>query len=208
MQRNVCCIFFLFLNRREFPALIECGTVGVSAECELKIAKRAKKKTDLFNSASKDTNINYRGICPRLTATTTIPNEHATLWKYSSFQPIQQAPSSLHLSFRLMVKTLPKLLLHVSHGSINFRHRSFVACHSKGNQVPLLDKRKLQRGRASRIICLMWMFHYSLRINHILLSSAKRQAAKSFTCRLVTHGNLSFLSCDPDGIFFRAKIFW
>lgn len=135
-----------------------------------------------FQLRLKDTWTLITSICPRLTAATAILNEHATLWKIFIILTDTERSVSSSLASRLMAK------VDFQHVSINF---PTVLVFSRQSSASVGNDER-------RIICLMWIFHYPQNKSYFIVER-ERQKGKTFTCRLVTHGNLSFLSCDPDG---------
>lgn len=84
--------------------------------------------------------------------------------------------------------------------SINYSHRYARFSSYTGNQASFFFRKRRTTKVGSFASC---EFSITPEINHILLLSAKgkkrerERKKKCFTCRLVTHGNLSFLSLNP-----------
>lgn len=157
--------------------------VGLS-RCRQVLAKNrcgGKKKTWPCQLEAKDAWTLITSICPGLTATTAIPNEHTPHIAEIFIMARTRYPKMLKANF--------SMCLHKSRTTIRgeaIRLRIFIPSEDdeRRNHSPHVNS-PLPPG-----------------INHILLLSAKgavRRGRWEKNFNLVTHGNLSFLSYDPDG---------
>lgn len=162
-----------------------------------------------FQFRLKDGGTLITSICPRLTPATTIPNEHATLWKYSSYSP-GTATASFSFSpppacwWKRISNKFSSCVSSEKHNFSTIGRFRYLSRPAMPRQSSCPVSRFFGGGMRVKMTkdgsFASCEFSITPQNKSYFIVERGKAQKKSFTCRLVTNSNLSFLSFHPGGI--------